>query len=80
MASIISDIKNADGVIPQKVALSWLPGQNDPDEMIKELQQEKADNIKMQDKILGGTALTENKTIDDNGNVIDKQQKSDDES
>ncbi|MCP0886942.1 phage portal protein [Ligilactobacillus sp. WILCCON 0076] len=80
MTDIINNIKNADGVIPQKVALSWLPGQNDPDEMIKELNQEKQDNIKMQDEILGGTSQTEGQTVDDNGNVIDKQQESGDKS
>jgi SPP1 family phage portal protein len=80
MSDIINNIKNADGVIPQKVALSWLPGQNDPDEMIKELNQEKKDNIQQQQQALGGTAPTEGQTVDDNGNVINKQQKSDDES
>lgn len=80
MASIITDIKNADGVIPQKVALSWLPGQNDPDEMIKELQQEKQENMQQQQQALGGDAPTEGQTVDDDGNVINKQQKSGDES
>ncbi|MFT8610297.1 MAG: phage portal protein [Liquorilactobacillus nagelii] len=80
MTDIINNIKNANGVIPQQIALGWLPGTNDPQELINMLNQEKQRDLKIQQQALGGDALTEGKTVDNNGNIIDKQQKSDDKS
>lgn len=75
MADVISNIKNAEGVIPQLVSLGWLPGTNDPQELIKMLDQEKEKALKLQQKAMGGEPATDNEevTADDSGNVSIKQ-------
>nr|WP_247965265.1 phage portal protein [Lactiplantibacillus plantarum] len=75
MADVISNIKNAEGVIPQLVSLGWLPGTNDPQELIKMLDQEKEKALKLQQKAMGGEPTTDNEevTADDSGNVSIKQ-------
>lgn len=48
MTDIIANIKNAQGIIPEQVALSWLPGTDNPDELLAMLKQEQQDNIDRQ--------------------------------
>lgn len=75
MADIISNIKNAEGIIPQIIALGWLPGTNDPKELINMLDQEKEKSLKLQQKMMGGEPQTndEEVTDDDQGNVSVKK-------
>ncbi|AVK60541.1 phage portal protein [Lactobacillus sp. CBA3605] len=71
MADIIGNIKNADGIIPQQIALGWLPGTNNPAELIKMLDQEKDKSMKLQQAALGGDPQTDSQevTSDDQGKV-----------
>lgn len=48
MADIIGNIKNAEGIIPQQIALGWLPGTNSPDELIAMLNAEKQEAMDRQ--------------------------------
>ncbi|WP_125697302.1 phage portal protein [Lacticaseibacillus yichunensis] len=45
LTDIVNNIKNADGVIPQQIALSWLPGSDNPDELVAMLNAEKQQNL-----------------------------------
>lgn len=71
MTDIISNIKSAEGIIPQIVALGWLPGTNDPKELIDMLDQEKQKAIKLQQQAIGGEPETNQQevTADDSGKV-----------
>ena len=71
MTDIISNIKSAEGIIPQIVALGWLPGTNDPKELVDMLDQEKQKAIKLQQQAIGGEPETDKQevTADDSGNV-----------
>ncbi|WP_047999408.1 phage portal protein [Lactiplantibacillus herbarum] len=71
MADIISNIKNSEGVIPQLVALGWLPGTNDPQELMNMLDQEKQKAIKLQQQAIGGEPETDKQEVaaDDSGKV-----------
>lgn len=48
LTDIVNNIKNADGVIPQQIALSWLPGSDNPDELVAMLNAEKQQNLARQ--------------------------------
>ncbi len=70
MSNIIDNIKNAEGVIPQLIALGWLPGTNDPQELVDMLNKEKEDNINLQQKAL--SSQEPDKIVDDSkGDVSD---------
>ena len=70
MSNIIDNIKNAEGVIPQLIALGWLPGTNDPQELVDMLNKEKEDNIGLQQKALA--SQEPDKIVDDSkGDVSD---------
>ena len=70
MSNIIDNIKNAEGVIPQLIALGWLPGTNDPQELVDMLNKEKEDNISLQQKALA--SQEPDKIVDDSkGDVSD---------
>lgn len=48
MTDIVNNIKNAQGVIPQQIALGWLPGSDNPDELVAMLNAEKQANMERQ--------------------------------
>lgn len=78
MADIISNIKSSEGVIPQLISLGWLPGTNDPQELVKMLDQEREKAIQLQQKVIGGNPETNKQEVksDDQGNVSIKKQTS----
>ncbi|MFT8610863.1 MAG: phage portal protein, partial [Liquorilactobacillus nagelii] len=78
LSDIITNMKNADGIIPRTITYGWLPDVDDPEEVADQMKQQKAQDIKDSQK-----ALTDDtgKNIDDEEfNQDDKGGKKDDQS
>lgn len=58
LTDIVANIKNADGVIPRTITYSWLPGTDNPQEVIDQMKQQTVDNIKTNQAALTGDTGT----------------------
>ncbi|OIM22401.1 phage portal protein [Oenococcus oeni] len=70
LSDVISNIKNADGIIPRVITYSWLPDVDNPKDVEKQLTEQKTDDIKTSQKAL----------IDDKGANIDQPPYSEEDS
>lgn len=52
LSDVVNNIRNADGIIPRKITYGWLPQVDDPQEVIEEMDQQEADNIKKNQQAL----------------------------
>lgn len=52
LSDVVNNIKNADGVIPRKITYSWLPQVDDVQEVIDEMSQQDADNVRKNQQAL----------------------------
>ncbi|MCP9358692.1 phage portal protein [Liquorilactobacillus satsumensis] len=62
LSDIITNMKNADGIIPRTITYGWLPDVDDPEEVADQMKQQKADDIKDSQQALSGDT---GKSIDD---------------
>ncbi|MDN7144429.1 phage portal protein [Liquorilactobacillus mali] len=62
LTDIVNNIKNADGIIPRSFTFAWLPNVSDPEELVNQMKQQKADDVKDNQNALGFDAT---KNIDD---------------
>lgn len=46
LSDVVNNIRNADGIIPRKITYGWLPQVDDPQEIIDEMDQQDAENIR----------------------------------
>ena len=52
LSDVVNNIKNADGILPRKITYSWLPQVGDVQEVIDEMAQQDADNIRKNQQAL----------------------------
>ncbi|MBB1080239.1 phage portal protein [Limosilactobacillus sp. STM2_1] len=52
LSDVVNNIKNADGVIPRKYTYSWLPDVDNPQEVIDEMDQQDAENVRKNQRAL----------------------------
>ncbi len=52
LSDMVNNIKNADGILPRKITYSWLPQVGDVQEVIDEMAQQDADNIRKNQQAL----------------------------
>lgn len=62
LTDIVNNIKNADGIIPRSFTFAWLPNVSDPEELVNQMKQQKADDVKDSQDALG---FDSTKNIDD---------------
>lgn len=53
LTDIVNNIKNADGIIPRAFTFAWLPNVSDPEELVNQMKQQKADDMKDSQDALG---------------------------
>lgn len=70
LTDIVNNIKNADGIIPQQIALSWLPGTDNPDELVAMLNAEKEANVARQSQMLTQSGGLNTSEYDDEGEEV----------
>lgn len=73
LTDVVTNIKNASGVIPEKVTLGWLPGNDSPDDLIKMLNVERKEAADRMSKAAGSMSTSnfdeENGDNDDSGSI-----------
>lgn len=87
LTDIINNIRNADGFIPREITVSWLPGVDDPAEVVRMLEKQKAADIAQNQKALGQPSNSDlddkpddkGGYRDDQGDVSTKQKQPDNE-
>ena len=65
VSGAISEAKNVEGLVSQRTALKLLPFVSDPDEEIKQINQEKQDSIKSAQQAAGSLPDYLNSGVDD---------------
>ena len=80
LSDVVNNIKNADGVIPRKITYGWLPQVDDPQEIVEEMDQQDAENIRKNQQALRQTPdRLEWEESQDDQSEDDKEKQQDDD-
>ncbi|GEO70529.1 spp1 family phage portal protein [Levilactobacillus acidifarinae DSM 19394] len=77
MSDVITNIKNADGIIPRLISYGWLPDDYDPKKLVELMKEQTADQIKTQKEAMGGEPQAPDTDNDEQEGFRDDQGKGD---